>query len=113
MNVSKKKFFLWNKKGTSIRPRLVVYCSNKYLYIQIINDKISKTLISYSTLNQSLKFKKITNITCNSCYLTGISLARLCIKRGIFKVIFDRNSQLYHGHIEALAIGARIGGLKF
>jgi large subunit ribosomal protein L18 len=32
---------------------------------------------------------------------------------GIESVVFDRNGYLYHGRVQALADGAREGGLKF
>ena len=34
-------------------------------------------------------------------------------KKGISNVVFDRNGFLYHGRVQALADGAREGGLKF
>nr|YP_009695303.1 50S ribosomal protein L18 [Nitzschia alba]QEI59600.1 50S ribosomal protein L18 [Nitzschia alba] len=108
-----KQLLHLTKKGTWNRPRLSIYRSNRHLYAQIINDIISKTIISYSTLKQSLKFKKYNTITCNNSYLMGKTLARLCLKKGILKIIFDRNSYLYHGHVKAVADGARLGGLKF
>ena len=43
----------------------------------------------------------------------GVAIAKLCLAKGIDKVVFDRGGYLYHGRVSALAEGAREGGLKF
>ena len=49
-------------KGTINKPRLSVYRSNENIYAQIIDDTSSKTLISYSTLDRSIKFSFSTSL---------------------------------------------------
>ena len=100
-------------KGTHERPRLSVYRSNKNMYAQIINDKISKTLVSYSTLNREIKLKINNGCTCKAAKLMGQKLAEISLQNNITKIVFDRGPYLYHGRIKALADGAREGGLKF
>ena len=100
-------------KGTQSRPRFSIYRSNKYLYIQIVDDSKGKTLISCTTRQREIK-----SFTKNACtVITGRSLgqeaARLSLKKNIKKVIFDRGSYLYHGKIQAIAEGARTAGLEF
>ena len=41
--------------GTSERPRLSVYRSNKYIYAQVIDDSTGRTLAHVSTLSKDLK----------------------------------------------------------
>jgi len=100
-------------KGTNKRPRLSVYRSNENIYAQIIDDTTSRTLLSYSTLDQEIQIKSLNGRTCNVSKLMGEKLAQLSLKNDIKDVVFDRGSYLYHGRIKSLAEGARIGGLQF
>ena len=43
----------------------------------------------------------------------GKLVAERCKAKGIETVVFDRGGYLYHGRVQALAEGAREGGLKF
>lgn len=100
-------------KGTQERPRLSVYRSNENIYAQIIDDTTSKTLLTCSTLDRSIKLNLSTGRTCDASRLIGEKLAELSLKKNITKIVFDRGPYLYHGRIKALADGARAGGLKF
>jgi len=100
-------------KGTTDRPRLSVYRSNENIYAQIIDDTNSKTLISCSTLDRSIKIALSNGRTCDASRLMGERLAKLSLKKNITKIVFDRGPYLYHGRIKALADGARAGGLQF
>jgi large subunit ribosomal protein L18 len=100
-------------KGTIDRPRLSVYRSNENIYAQIIDDTNSKTLISCSTLDRSIKIALSNGRTCDASRLMGEQLAKLSLKKNITKIVFDRGPYLYHGRIKALADGARAGGLQF
>jgi large subunit ribosomal protein L18 len=100
-------------KGTIDRPRLSVYRSNENIYAQIIDDTNSRTLISCSTLDRSIKLTLSNGRTCEASRLTGEKLAELSLKKNITKIVFDRGPYLYHGRIKALADGARAGGLQF
>lgn len=100
-------------KGTVERPRLSVYRSNENIYAQIIDDTNSKTLISCSTLDRSIKIALSNGRTCDASRLMGERLAKLSLKKNITKIVFDRGPYLYHGRIKALADGARAGGLQF
>ncbi len=86
--------------GTSARPRLSVFRSNRYIYAQIIDDQEKRTLVSFSDL-------KMTEGT------VGKELAKRAKAKGIETVVFDRGGYLYTGRVKALAEGAREGGLIF
>ena len=43
----------------------------------------------------------------------GSLLAKKASEQKISSVVFDRNGYRYHGRIQAVAEGAREGGLKF
>jgi large subunit ribosomal protein L18 len=100
-------------KGTCERPRLSVFRSNENIYAQIIDDTNSKTLVSCSTLDRSIKLAVSTKRTCDASRLMGERLAELSLKKNITKIVFDRGPYLYHGRVKALADGARAGGLQF
>lgn len=96
--------------GTNERPRLNVFRSAKHIYAQIIDDGAGTTLCSASTLD-----KGFTGTTGNAdaARQVGEAIAKKATKLGITDVVFDRGGFIYHGRVQALAEGARDGGLKF
>lgn len=102
-----------NMKGTLERPRLSVYRSNENIYAQIIDDNTSRTLLTCSTLDRSIKLDLTNGRTCDASRRMGEKLAELSLKKNITKIVFDRGPYLYNGRIKALADGARAGGLQF
>lgn len=93
-------------------PRLSVFRSNRYVYAQIIDDNKGVTLAAFSGKKigkEDLKGKTKVQIA----QMVGKELAKIAIKKGIKKVVFDRGEFLYHGRVKALADGAREGGLIF
>ncbi len=96
--------------GTNDKPRLSVFKSNKYIFAQVINDEIGKTIVGIS--EKELTVKEKSNKTQRAKEL-GVAIAKKAIGKKIKTVAFDRGSYLYHGRIKALAEGAREGGLKF
>ena len=73
-------------KGTIERPRLSVYRSNENIYAQIIDDTNSKTLVSCSTLDRSIKLAVSTGRTCDASRLMGEKLAELSLKKILQKL---------------------------
>lgn len=107
----KIKFSIRKKlSGTSERPRLSVFRSNRAIYAQIIDDNQAITIVSASTLDIDKNLKS-TNVEVAT--QIGKKLAQKATEKGIQSVVFDRNGYLYHGKVKALAEGAREGGLKF
>lgn len=97
--------------GTSERPRLSVFRSNKEIYVQVINDLDQKTLVGTSSRAKSILEQSGTKTEISR--LVGLEIARLAKEKGIEAVVFDRNGFNYHGRLKALADGAREGGLSF
>ncbi len=97
-------------KGTSNKPRLSVYRSNRFIYVQVIDDEKRKTIVGVSEKNLSLKDK--LKKTDKSKEL-GLLIAKKALDKKIKEVVFDRGSYKYHGRVKAVAEGARQGGLKF
>jgi large subunit ribosomal protein L18 len=97
--------------GTSERPRLSVYRSNKHIYAQLIDDLSGKTLAAASTVEASLKNGSGTSA--DSAGKVGTLVAERAIERGIKSVVFDRGGFRFHGRVKAVADAAREKGLSF
>ena len=93
--------------GTSERPRLAVFRSNKFIYAQIIDDTKGHTLVA--TDSQLSKAK--TPI--EKAREVGIEIAKMAKTAGITRIVFDRGGYLYTGKIKVIADAAREGGLEF
>lgn len=95
--------------GSLERPRLAVFRSLEHIYAQIIDDAKGVTIVSASDFEIDKKDKKPIDITT----LVGELVAKKAREKKITKVVYDRSGYQYHGHIKALAEGARKGGLEF
>jgi len=101
-------------RGTAERPRLTVHKSLRHVCAQLVDDTHGVTLAMVSSVSFSFpqnEGKKLTK-TEKSAYI-GAALAEKAREKGIVEVVFDRNYNLYHGRIKAVAEGARKEGLKF
>ena len=121
-NICKKKQELRRRRqksvrlrvsGTAERPRLCVFRSNNQMYCQVIDDTAGRTLLALSTLHSNVKALIEGKKPVEQANILGKELAKLCVEHKIDKVAFDRNGFIYHGRIEAVAAGAREGGLNF
>lgn len=99
--------------GTSERPRLSIYKSNKHVYAQLVDDKNGNTLTAASTKTNALESDIKDKTKVESAGIVGRHLAELAREKGIEKVVFDRSGYRYHGVVKALAEGAREAGLDF
>jgi len=93
--------------GTSIRPRLAVFRSNRFIYAQLIDDVSGKTLAAASSADMKGKKAKI-----DAAKFVGEAVAKKAEKLGVKSAILDRRSYRYHGRVKALAEAARVAGLK-
>jgi large subunit ribosomal protein L18 len=93
--------------GTSERPRLSIFKSNKAVYAQIVDDVKGHTIAAANTAEMG------TSNNIESSKQVGIKLAERAKAAGIENIVFDRGGYQYHGKVKALADGAREGGLKF
>ena len=96
--------------GTPQRPRLNVFRSNTNIYAQIIDDVNGVTLASASSLDSSIE-NAAGNV--ETARKVGELLAQRAKEKEITTVVFDRGGYIYHGRVQALAEGAREGGLEF
>lgn len=99
--------------GTPERPRMTVFRSLKHIYAQVVDDVAGKTLAHASTLSKDLKAEAGEAVKTDAAKLVGKAIAAQLKAKGVTKIVFDRNGYMYHGRIQALAEGAREGGLEF
>jgi large subunit ribosomal protein L18 len=100
-------------RGTSSRPRLVVFRSHQHIYAQIIDDSSANTIVSCSTIETSIKLQLESTSNISASTLVGETIGKRLTEKNIKSVIFDRNGRPYHGRIKAVAEGARKAGLDF
>ncbi len=94
--------------GTSQRPRLMVFRSNRGMFAQIVDDATGKTVAGANWMGVKAKGDKTAQAR-----EVGKAVAAAAKKAGVETVVFDRGGYLYHGRVKALAEGAREGGLSF
>ncbi len=95
--------------GTSERPRLAVFRSNRGIFAQLIDDENRVTLAAASWL----QLKSFSGNKTEQAAEVGKQLAVAAKQAGVSGCVFDRGGYLYHGRVKALADGAREGGLEF
>ncbi|MEO8362787.1 MAG: 50S ribosomal protein L18 [Ilumatobacteraceae bacterium] len=98
--------------GTTERPRLAVYRSNKHISIQVIDDQEGRTLASASTVEPDQR-KLGSGSTVEAAERIGMLIAKRAKDAGIKEVVYDRGGFLYHGRVAAAADAARKAGLEF
>lgn len=98
-------------KGTTQKPRLVVFRSHQHLYGQVIDDQKRITLAAFS--DQQLEKGGQGLSKTDQAKLVGQELAKRAREKGVKEIVFDRAGYQYHGRVKALAEAARKGGLKF
>lgn len=94
-----------NINGTSERPRIVVFRSNRYIYAQAVDD-VNKVTLAHSS-GQKIEGKKL-----DQAKAAGLKLAEELKAKKISQAIFDRSSYSYKGRVKSLCEGVREGGIK-
>jgi len=97
--------------GTAQRPRLVVFRSLKHIYAQLVNDDLGVTLLGVGDQSEGLQIEGPGKVVRGKA--VGKLLAEKAKAAGVSRVVFDRAGYRYHGRVQAVADGAREGGLEF
>jgi large subunit ribosomal protein L18 len=100
-------------KSGSTAPRLSIFRSNANLYVQIIDDSVGKTLAAARLSEVKAEKAKTPGAQVERAKALGSLIADRAQKAGVKAVVFDRGRYSYHGRVQAVAEGARAGGLKF
>jgi len=96
-------------EGTTDKPRLTVFRSNKQIYAQLIDDSKGVTIASASSTDEAVAGGNKSEVAKKVGELIGSRAQSMQIEQ----VVFDRGGYLFHGRVKALAEGARAAGLKF
>ena len=97
--------------GPAERPRLVVFRSLKHAYAQLVDDSTGKVLMGVSDSSEGIAVDGAGKVA--RARAVGTLLAAKAKAAGVSKVVFDRAGYRYHGRVQAIAEGARAGGLEF
>ena len=92
--------------GTPTRPRISVFRSNKYVFVQAIDDTKGVTLAS--AWSRTWKDMKLNESTVE----VGKDIATKLTSQNITEAVFDRGGFIYTGNIAKVAEGIRAGGIK-
>ena len=101
------------QKNIGNYQRLVVYRSNANIYAQLVDDEKNVTVLSASSIDNSLKksIDKAEN-KIEKSKIVGKSLAKKIKDAKIERIIFDRNGYKYHGRIKALTEAIQSAEIK-
>jgi len=99
--------------GTAERPRMVVFRSNKQIYVQVIDDQQGKTLVAAASNDKQLAAQCKGKTGVEAAAIVGKAIAERALAQGITTISFDRGGYLFHGRVKSLADAAREGGLVF
>jgi large subunit ribosomal protein L18 len=95
--------------GTAARPRIAVFRSNRGIFAQLIDDEARRTIAAVNWTEPQLRDLKPMEQAAKA----GQLIAERAKAAGIERAVFDRGGYQYHGRVQALAEGAREGGLAF
>jgi len=97
--------------GTLERPRLVVFRSLKHISAQLVNDDLGVTILGVTDNSEGIAVEGTGKVA--RAKAVGKLVAERAKAAGITSVVFDRAGYRYHGRVQAVADGARAGGLEF
>ncbi|MDP9072138.1 MAG: 50S ribosomal protein L18 [Actinomycetota bacterium] len=97
--------------GTSERPRMAVFRSNRHMVAQVIDDSRGHTLAAASTVESDVRSAAPANKTAAAAEV-GRLVAERAKAAGVARVVFDRGGFRYHGRVAAVAEAARRAGLE-
>ena len=96
-------------RGTAQRPRISVFRSTRGICAQLIDDDRGATIAAVNWTEAELRALQATE----QARRAGELLGQRAKAVGIGRAVFDRGGYQYHGRVQALAEGAREGGLAF
>jgi large subunit ribosomal protein L18 len=99
--------------GTAERPRLSVFRSTRYVYVQAVDDTTGRVLAAASELEAPLKAAVAGKAKKERARAIGKAIGEKLMALKVETVVFDRNGFIFHGRVKEVADGARDAGLKF
>jgi large subunit ribosomal protein L18 len=117
LQIDKKKLRLIRKKrsnnprGNNERLRVVLTETNRYLIAQAIDDTVGHTHLYHCS--QNLAGEGFSKKNKGYAKSLGEFFAQELKKQGNERIVFDRNSRIYHGKVEAFCQAMRASGINF
>ena len=98
--------------GSSQRPRLSVFRSQRYIYVQIVDDKSGKVIGGASTVSKDFRSKYGESSSVEQAGKLGEQVAEKLKALGTSQVIFDTGGHKYWGQVRAIADAVRKAGVE-
>jgi len=98
--------------GSPQRPRLSVFRSQRYLYVQIVDDESGKVIGGASTVSKDFRSKHGDISPIEQAGKLGEQVAEKIKALGTSQVIFDTGGHKYWGQVRALADAVRKAGVE-
>ena len=92
--------------GTDDKPRVSIFRSARHIYVQVINDRLAKTILSISSLSKEIQLYSTNKSKSDISYMVGQKLIQKALAMGIRHFVFDRNEYKFQGRIESFMKGA-------
>ena len=102
----RKKRVSMNIIGSAEKPRISVYRSSKYVYLQAIDDIAEKTICAAHSKTVPHGKKA------DEAFEVGKKLGLQLKEKNITKAVFDRGPYTYLGRVQRLAEGLRESGIQ-
>lgn len=96
--------------GSSEKPRICVTKSNRNIFVQVIDDSLSKTIFSVQTFGKMAAEKIVANK--EGAKIIGAKVGQQLMDHKINCAVFDRSGYKYTGVIKELVEGIRSSGIK-
>lgn len=93
--------------GTQACPRMAIALSNRFMYVQFIDDEKSATLAAATTLGREGCKNNV-----EAAGVFGRDVGNIALSKGIVRAVVDRSGFRYHGRVQAIVEGARAAGLQ-
>tara|TARA_B100002052_G_scaffold63084_3_gene56202 strand:+ start:140 stop:508 length:369 start_codon:yes stop_codon:yes gene_type:complete len=117
--ISKRKKWINKKKRISFKirkriqhPRLVVFRSNRNIFLQLVDNISNNTICSSSSIDKKLvkSISKAEN-KIDMSRIVAEDLASKLKSNKLDTIVFDRNGYRYHGRVKAVADTLRKNGI--
>ncbi len=96
--------------GSAVIPRLSINRSNRFLFVQAVDDDARKTIASVHTKTFEKAEKAV--VKSDAAYEAGQALAKSLLALGITKAVSDRGRFKYLGRVMKFVEGVRVGGIQ-
>ena len=111
--INKKKRISFKIRKKSQHPRLVVFRSNKNIFLQLVDNISNNTICSSSSIDKNLakNISKAKN-KIDMSKIVAEDLASKLKSSAVETIVFDRNGYRYHGRVKTIADTLRQNGIS-